>query len=106
MHKDSLEHLRLDPDLVYPLLADEDEDDQWPSVEGFGDFGRLRSLDTTFSNLFGRPGGGSLMMAFLGFRMARVGGQMLLKTNICLNMSKCYKVSSLYEDVALCHILQ
>lgn len=56
MHKGTLEHLRLDPDLVYPLLADEDEDDQWPSVEGFGNFERLRSLDTTSSNLFGRPG--------------------------------------------------
>ncbi|KAF3008626.1 hypothetical protein E8E13_008322 [Curvularia kusanoi] len=54
-HKHSLQHLRLDPDLVWQL--DADGGDEWASLHGFGEFKGLKSLDTTFSNLFGHPRG-------------------------------------------------
>lgn len=54
-HSNTLEHLRLDPDLAFPLLADRDE--SWPSLSGIEAFHMLKSLDTTFSNLVGHPQG-------------------------------------------------
>lgn len=55
VHSDTLVHLRLDPDLIYPLLTD--EDGGWPCIRDLNHFQCLKSLDTTFSNLFGHPQG-------------------------------------------------
>lgn len=53
MHRYTLRDLRLDPDLVHPLLAD--GVDEWACIQEFKYFTHLRHLDTMFSNLFGHP---------------------------------------------------
>jgi hypothetical protein len=53
VHKDVLWDLRLDPDLVYPLLAD--GGDEWACIQELKHFHRLKHLDTTFSSIFGHP---------------------------------------------------
>jgi hypothetical protein len=52
-HKYMLQHLRLDPGLLFQLRSNE----SWPRISGFEAFEKLRSLDTTFGSLAGHPRG-------------------------------------------------
>lgn len=53
VRRNTLRGLRLEPDLVYPLLADGGDD--WACVGELKHFRRLKHLNTTFSSIFGHP---------------------------------------------------
>ncbi|KAF3052765.1 hypothetical protein E8E11_011148 [Didymella keratinophila] len=85
VHGDTLQDLRLDPDLVYPLLAD--GGNEWPYIQELKHLPRLKHLDTTFSSIFGHPrerldGNGMFHLLLERCETLRIRFDGVLETNV------------------------